>query len=102
MASRSLNIKRELDRDLRDPNYAARYLSEALQDGDEVVFKTALADVTRVCGAPRIARKAHINRATVYKTLRPGTASSFATVVQMLGACGLRFRIEPVGRRKRA
>ena len=40
-------MKEQLYEDLRDPSYAAAYINEALQEGDEVVFKTAVADVIR-------------------------------------------------------
>jgi hypothetical protein len=36
-------MKKKLYEDLRDPSYAAEYVNEALLEGDEVVFKTAVA-----------------------------------------------------------
>ncbi len=40
-------MKEQLYEDLRNPSYAAAYINEALLEGDEVVFKTAVADVVR-------------------------------------------------------
>jgi probable addiction module antidote protein len=102
MATRALKIKEQVLEDLRDPIYAARYLSEALQEGDEVVLKTALADVVRAHGVSQVARRARINRTTAYKTLREGTESTFTTVSALLDACGFRFCVEPIEGRKRA
>ena len=72
-ASRALNIKDQLYEDLKDPKYASAYINEAIMDGDESVLKTALADVIRARGVAAVARKAGINRVTVYKTLKPDT-----------------------------
>ena len=43
-------MKEKLYEDLRDPSYGAEYFNEALLEGDEVVFKTAVADVIRARG----------------------------------------------------
>ena len=60
--SRALSIKKDLYEDLKDPAYASAYINEAILDGDEVVLKTALADVIRARGVAAVARKAGINR----------------------------------------
>ena len=57
-AAASWNMKEQLYEDLRDPSYAAAYISEALLEGDEVVFKTAVADVIRARGAGKVAEHA--------------------------------------------
>lgn len=41
----SCNMKKKLYEDLRDPSYAAADVNDALLTGDEVVLKTAVADV---------------------------------------------------------
>ena len=101
--SRALNIKKELYEDLKDPAYASAYINEAILDGDEVVLKTALADVIRARGVATVARKAGINRVTIYKTLKPETESSFTTMHALLSACDVQLRVQPSEpRRKRA
>ena len=57
-ASKTLDIKDQLYEDLKDPAYASAYINEAMLDGDEVVLKTALADVIRAKGVAAVARKA--------------------------------------------
>jgi len=64
-------------------------------DGDEAVLKTALADVIRAKGVAAVARKAGINRVTVYKTLKPGTESSFTTMHALLKACNVSLQVLP-------
>ena len=99
--SRAVNIKDDLYEDLKDPAYASAYLNEALCDGDEVVLKSALADVIRARGVQAVAKKAGINRVTVYKTLRPGTESSFTVINALLAACGVSFQVQPSSQRQR-
>ena len=93
--SRALNIKDQLYEDLKDPAYASAYINEAFLEGDEAVLKTALADVIRAKGVSAVARKAGINRVTVYKTLKPDTESSFTTMHALLKACNVSLQVLP-------
>ena len=81
-ASVPSKIRERLYEKLKDPAYASAYVNEALLEGDEVVFKTAVGDVIRARGVVKIARKAGINRSTVFKTLKPETRTSFTTFHQ--------------------
>ncbi len=94
-ASRALNLKKALYKDLEDPVYASAYINEAILDQDEAVLKTALADVIRAKGVAAVARKAGINRVTVYKTLKPDTETSFATMHALLKACDVSLQVQP-------
>jgi probable addiction module antidote protein len=99
-ASRALNIKDQLYEDLKDPASASAYINEAFLEGDETVLKTALADVIRAKGVAAVARKAGINRVTVYKTLKPGTESSFTTMHALLKACNVSLQVLPTDPRR--
>ena len=99
-AGRALNVKDQLYGDLKDPVCASAYLNEAILDGDEAVLKTALADVIRAKGVAAVARKAGINRVTVYKTLKRGTESSFTTMHALLKACNVSLQVLPTKPRK--
>ena len=99
--SRALKVKDELYEDLKDPSYAAAYLNEALLEGDEVVLKTALADVVKAQGVQRVAKRAGINRVTVYKTLKPETESSFTVIRRLLAACDVSLNVRPLRRGRR-
>ena len=96
-----MKVKEQLYEDLRDPVYASAYINEAIVDGDETVLKTALADVIRSRGVAAVARIAGINRVTVYKTLKPGTETSFTTMHALLKACDVSLQVRPVERRTR-
>lgn len=93
--SKTLNIKDQLYDDLKDPTYASAYINEAILDGDEAVLKTALADVIRSIGVTTVARKAGVNRVTVYKTLKSATESSFTTIYALLRACNVSLQVRP-------
>ncbi len=95
-----LNIKEELYEDLRDPAYASAYVNEALLEGDEVVFKTAVADVVRAQGVVDVAKRAGVNRVTIFKTLKPETRTSFTTYHSLLTACGIDFVTQPLRKPK--
>ena len=94
-ASRALLLTEQLYEDLRDPAYASADINEAIGEGDEIVLKTALADVIRARGVAAVARKAGINRVTVYKTLKPGTETSFTTMKALLKACNVSLQVRP-------
>ena len=101
-AAASWNMKEKLYEDLRDPSYGAAYLNEALLEGDEVVFKTAIADVIRARGVGKVAELAGINRVTVFKTLKPETRTSFTTYHSLLTACGIGFATRPIESKSRS
>ena len=94
-ASSAIDIRKDLYEDLKDPAYASAYINEAMEEDDELVLKTALADVIRARGVAAVARRAGINRVTVYKTLKPETESSFATMQALLAACDIQLRVIP-------
>ncbi len=100
-ASVPSKIRERLYEKLQDPAYASTYVNEALLEGDEVVFKTAVTDVIRARGVMKIARKAGINRSTVFKTLKPETRTSFTTIHALLHACDINFTTHPVVKVKR-
>ncbi len=89
-------MKEDLYEDLKDSSYAAAYVNEALLEGDEVVFKTAVADVIRARGVGKVAEAAGINRVTIFKTLKPETRTSFTTYHSLLTACGIDFATRPI------
>ena len=101
-ASVPSNLRERLYEKLLDPAYASAYVNDALLEGDEVVFKTAVADVIRARGVVKVARKAGINRSTVSKTLKPETRTSFTTFHSLLCACDINFSTQPMRNIKRA
>ncbi len=101
-AAASWDMKEKLYEDLLDQTYASGYVNEALLEGDEVVFKTAVADVIRARGIGKVAEAAGVNRVTVFKTLKPETRTSFTTYHSLLTACGIDFATRPMKRKPRS
>lgn len=96
------NFEEELYEKLRDPEYASFFLNEAFLDDDEIVLKCAIESVVRANGVVKVAKKAGINRCTVFKTLKPETRTSFTTIHRLLLACGLKFSTQPILKSKKA
>ena len=67
------------------------YLDAALQDGDTAVVAAALGDIARAKGMIKIARRAGMGRASLYKALSPDGNPEFATVLKVVRALGLRL-----------
>ena len=77
----------------------ARLLLQACfeeDEGDGSLVHWGLNTVIRSCNTSRIAQDAGLNRAGLYRTFAEGGNPSFATVVKVLGALGLRLGVEGV------
>lgn len=70
----------------------AEYLTAALRDSDPSVFLAAVRDVARARGIARVAKDAGLSRHAVYRALREKSNPSFATVLRIFTALGLRLR----------
>lgn len=82
---------------LRDPENAALYLAEILQDGDMELFQEALRHVARAQegGVSAVAEHAQLNRENLYRALSKKGKPQLETVSKMLAAMGLRFTVMP-------
>lgn len=93
MPKRTKSYRDALLEDLKDPAEAAHYLNAAFEDSEET-FLAALRDV--VAAQPRpmneIASNVGISRESLYRLTNP----TFSSLSGVLGAIGLRIKIEPV------
>jgi probable addiction module antidote protein len=82
---------------LRDPENAAIYLAECLEDGDIELFQEALRHVAKVQegGVSAVAQHAQLNRENLYRALSKKGKPQLETVSKMLAAMGLRFTVTP-------
>ena len=79
----------------------ARLYLEAAADedpGDGSLIRAALSDIARAQNMSRLARDAKLDRAGLYKALSDDGNPSFATVMKITRALGLRLRLEPEGK----
>src|SRR3989338_1640804 len=84
-----------LNKALKDPQEAARYLNAAAEENDPRLILTALAQVAKAYGVSRMAKKVSLSRMGLYKTLSKKGNPEFRTFLGILSASGLQmsFRI---------
>jgi probable addiction module antidote protein len=97
MRRQTKNYKEDLLERLQDQEYAAAYLSAALADEDPKVFLVALKDVTdaRGEGVAKLAKKTHLNRESLYRTLSERGNPRLNNLCLILEALGLHLSITP-------
>lgn len=79
---------------LKDPGEAAAYLNAAIEDGDRAVFLLALKDVAAAHGGiAAIAKKANLNRESLYRMLSGKGNPEIKSLYALLHAMGLRLAI---------
>lgn len=79
--------------DLKNPAEAAAYLQAAIEEKDSAVFLLALRQVAQAQGMANVARKAHVGRESLYKTLSENGNPELRTINQLLHAMGLRLSV---------
>jgi len=80
---------------LDDEETIAEYLTAALEDPNPDVFLTAIRDVARARGMAQLAKDAGLGRESLYKALSENGNPSFATILKVARALGLRLHAEP-------
>jgi probable addiction module antidote protein len=82
---------------LQSPEDCAAFIEAAIEEAaDDPAFITlVLGEVARSRGMARTAREAGLTREGLYKALTPQGNPSFATVLKVLSAMGLRMRVAP-------
>lgn len=93
------NVRVTHSEHLRDPEVAAEYLSEALEDGDASVILMALRNIAEAQedGISGLATRAHLGRESMYKMLSSAgnpKLSSFTKIIQGLGL-HLKVQVNP-------
>jgi probable addiction module antidote protein len=85
-----------LRKDLRDPEFAAAYLTLAAEEEVPGDFLYALRKVIEAHGGiGSIAKKAKLNRQQLYKTLSRAGNPEFLTLKAMLAAAGFKLTVAP-------
>lgn len=71
------------------------YIAAALETGDADFVRDALGLIARARGMSAIAKKAGLNRESLYKALGESGNPEFATVMRIVGALGLTLSAQP-------
>lgn len=92
---------------LKTEERQAAYIAAALETGDADFVRDALGLVARARGMSAIAKKAGLNRESLYKALGATGNPEFGTVMRIVGALGLTLSAQPatngqVPKRRRA
>ena len=91
----SVSYEEDLLRRLKDPEFAAGYLSKCLED-DEATFLVALRDVAEAHGGIRLlARKTRLNREHLFRMLSKTGNPHLHSLRQLVGAVGLKLTLQP-------
>ena len=81
---------------LRTPKELAAYLAAWLQDApdDAAAIARALGDIARAKGMSSVAKSTGLSRESLYKALSSDGNPSFATVLKVVRAFGLRLYVK--------
>lgn len=83
-----------LDEYLKDSEFAAEFLSQALEEEDFSTFLLSLKDVVRVHGSiTSVAEQAHISRSTIYKLFSENANPEMKTILSLLHTIGYDLRV---------
>lgn len=83
-----------LDNYLKDEDFAAEFLSQALEEKDFSTFLLSLKDVIRVHGSiTTVAEQSNLSRSTVYKLFSEKTNPELRTILSLLHTLGYDLRV---------
>ena len=80
---------------LRSEEEIAEYLRQVLQDNDPAELAGALGDIARARGMTQLAKDTGLVRESLYKALSGEGNPSFATILKVMRALGLRLAVVP-------
>jgi probable addiction module antidote protein len=94
---RTKTVAYDVAEQLRTPEEMAAYLDAWLEEApDDVAGITrALGDIARAKGMSQVARDAGLSRESLYKALSEDGNPSFATVLKVARALGVKFHAQP-------
>jgi probable addiction module antidote protein len=78
---------------LKTEDDIAHYLEAVFEDGDPALIAHALGVVARAKGMSKIARAAGLGRESLYKALSPDGNPEFVTVLKVMRALVLKFKV---------
>ena len=80
-----------------DPEFAAEYLNQVLEDGDQDELMVALRRMAGAFGGVgEIAEAADLNATTLYRTLSQRGNPELKSLTAILKAMGLRIAVQPL------
>jgi probable addiction module antidote protein len=94
--SRTKTVAYDVAEQLRTPEEMAAYLDAWLEEApeDAAGITRALGDIARAKGMSQVARDAGLSRESLYKALSETGNPSFATVLKVARALGVKFHAQ--------
>ncbi|KNX79403.1 addiction module antitoxin [Pseudomonas sp. 250J] len=86
----------EASRFLDNPETIAAFLAEAMHSNDAQTLMQAIGEVAKAIGVNQFAQDAGVNRESLYKTLKGGDKTRFATVQKLMLALGVELTVRPL------
>jgi len=95
--ARTKTVAYDVAEQLRTPDEMAAYLDAWFEEApdDAAGIARALGDIARAKGMSQVARDAGLSRESLYKALSETGNPSFATVLKVARALGLKFHAQP-------
>jgi probable addiction module antidote protein len=95
-ASRTKSTPYDVAEHLRTPEEMAAYLDAWLEEApdDAAGIAKALGDIARARGMTQVAKDAGLSRESLYRALSAGGNPSFATVLKVARALGVKLHAE--------
>ena len=90
------NVRATHNGHLRDPELAAEYLSEALEDGEAAVILMALRNIAEAQedGISGLAQRTELGRESMYKMLSVSGNPKLSSFTKVVHGLGLKLRVE--------
>lgn len=90
------NVRATHNEHLRDPEIAAEYLSEALEDGDAAVILMALRNLAEAQedGISGLAKRSSLGRESMYKMLSTTGNPKLSSFTKVVHGLGLKLKVE--------
>lgn len=79
-----------------DPEFAAEYLNQVLEDGDQKELLVAMRRIAEAFGGvAELARRTNLHAKTLYRTLSPHGNPELKSLTALLQAMGMRIMVAP-------
>ena len=90
------NVRETHNEQLRDPDVAAEYLSEALEDGEAAVILMALRNIAEAQedGISGLAQRSELGRESMYKMLSAAGNPKLSSFTKVIHGLGLKLKVE--------
>jgi probable addiction module antidote protein len=94
MPKRARSYRSAQQERLKDPGYAAEYVNAAIEAGDSAALLLALRNVAEAQTVNSVATQAGLSRESVYRMLSETGNPCYASLLGILGALGLQFKVQ--------